>query len=1233
MTDKKQNGQIMIQHKWKALLPLFFLFLNTLACTRPEAIPTPDEDTRDIKDVFLPGTTDNLYGINKFQVIDLPSDQLEENQLEGNSIRIKTASEGKPAKVSSSIKNNVIKVSFKNQYQFLDYEVLDTEQTDAQKLLIDLLGKVENFKGFPDTEYHIVPHITDNYLILYRLGEKSTIPYDELHLSLKAGEQIATPLVGYPIKYCQPEKVLNINNEETGQNRPRCEGVDRQIATYIRLVKDSKKVFTYKPKVDVFPRDFFDGKWFFATSVVKATQDAETGSQEGLGTHTFKSANLVEFQKNRGHLSVVDASGYEIEEKDKVEGFNLPVEWKEYEIDRDSEELIKSFSEIEREKTEDIDRPYFKVLFNQQLESLVIEDDYWSFTIKNIKIDDNQPQNVWLKYAFKKEVPNKNYVEKRWFEKDSSLYFPVYHTIRKYYEEQGIHTEEELTRFHRVTRFDPLYKKNTTQVIKWYFSKQTPQDNYVRDFGRQAVQLWNKAFQEAAKGSDYKIEIVLDDKNDKELGDIRYNIINLMHSPGQKAQLVGYGPNISNPITGETLSATANVWLNQIINYYITMTRRYIRHHVWPSAWEILPNSPGPTTFLSEKIQKMCPLVTTFIEQNKGTKFYPEKSVLKDKEITEECAYKLSRSNILSTLLHEMGHGFSYRHVFSASADKNNHYKSYDEIKNIFGENILEDESTPSHPQPAQFSSVMDYGSYEVPTLTVPGKYDIAITRFVYFDKVELEDGQLLEVPAGADSSPNSPQKSIEDIAKEKNVKLKQYKVCGGKDYYVTNSDINVNDPLCSRYDYGTSPLDITNNIISNFLNNWISGHRRHDSSDTLVSYPPVLLPITADNTTILKLLKKWIELRNKLFIAQNKKITDYSFLIEADVQAYKDLIQSEVKRNPEFRAYYEVRQAIFNYYKKMLFMPIKQCIYQKSDGSWKAIALDFIEQQIEGQYAENSGELFISCQSPVVQKWVEKNINGQFVSEVGYFTDHKTYFLNDTTEKTPQDLTLFTDTFWRSLSLYSLIDLPGAPSAMIFLLTEPDLARELIFSLEKDIMEGADLNPYLDKEFNLPRLPYYIFGINVLSTKTNILETITSLYSVYHTDISKRYNYFSSWLSKSDLIETVKTQPLGKHNQTIFNDIYKEYIKTNKEPTEEQDFHNFYNYIFNHPTLFKRQDSKVFIPYSMDNFYARLFKKYNTYKKCIENTRTVGVYFCKDKIEKEYYIDYIDFIIEKISS
>ena len=1238
MTNKNQNGQTqnrqtMIQHKWKALLPLFFLLLNTLACTRPEKTPTPEEDTRDIKDVFLPGTTDNLYGISKFQVIDLPSDQLKETQLEGKSVRIKTASEGEEAKVSSSIKNTVIKVSFKNQYQFLDYEILDTEQTDAQKLLVDLLGKVENFKGFPDTVYHIVPHITNNYLILYRLGEKSSIPYDELHVSLKAGEQTATPLVGYPIKYCQAEKVLNINNEETGQNRPKCEGVDRKKATYIRLYKDSKKVFTYKPKVDVFPQGFFDGKWFYATSVVKATQDIKTGYQQGLGTHSFKSAHLVEFQKNINHLSVLDANGNEINEKDKIEGLKLPVEWKEYTMDRDSEELIKSFSEIEREKTEDIDRPFFKILFDQQLESLEIEDDYLSFTIKNIKIEQGQSKNVWIKYAFKKEVPNKNYVEKRWFEKDSSLYFPVYHTIRKYYEDQSVHTPEELIRFHRVTRFDPLYKKNTTQVITWYFSKQTPKDDYVRDFGRQAVQLWNKAFQEAGKGSDYKIEIVLDESEEKELGDIRYNIINLMYSPGQKEQLIGLGPNISNPITGETLSATANVWLNQIIHYYIIMIRRYIRHHIWPSAWEILPNSPGPTTFLSEKIQKMCPLVTTFIEQNRGTKFHPETSVLKDKEITEACAYKLSRSNILSTLLHEIGHCFSYRHVFSASADKDNHYTSYDEIKKIFGTDlVLEDDNTPSHPQPAQFSSVMDYGSNGSPMLSVPGKYDIAVTRFVYFDKVELEDGQLLTVPAGADSSPNNPQKSIQDIAKEKNVKVKKYKVCGGKDYHVTNSDINVNDPFCSRFDYGTSPLDITNNIISNSLNNWISGHRRHDSANTLVAYPPVLRPRTTNNVTILTLLNKWIELRNKLFNERNEKITNYSFLKEADVQKYKDLIQSEVKRNSEFRAYYEVRQTVFNYYKKMLFMPIKQCIYKKPDGSWKSIALEFIEQQIERQYAENSGELFISCQSPVVQKWAKKNINGQFISEVGYFLNHKTYFLNDTTGKIPQDLTLFNDIFWRSLAIYSLIDFPTAPSTMILLLTEPDLARELIFSLEKDIMEGADLNPYLDKEFNLPRLPYYIFGLNVLFTKATILEAITSLYSVYHTDISKRYNYFSSWLSKSDLIETVKTQPLGKHNQTIFNDIYKEYIKTNKEPTEEQDFHNFYDYIFNHPAIFRTPDNRVLVPFSIDNFYARLFKKYNTYKKCIENARTVGVYFCKDKIEKEYYIHYIDFIIENIS-
>ena len=105
--------------------------------------------------------------------------------------------------------------------------------------------------------------------------------------------------------------------------------------------------------------------------------------------------------------------------------------------------------------------------------------------------------------------------------------------------------------------------------------------------------------------------------------------------------------------------------------------------------------------------------------------------------MVQDCAWKLAIPKILQVNLHEMGHGFGLRHLFSASADKANYYEDYDEIRELFGDEIIEDVSE-SYTEPAQYSAVMDYTAQQYPKLTVPGKYEIAAIRFIYFDKVKL---------------------------------------------------------------------------------------------------------------------------------------------------------------------------------------------------------------------------------------------------------------------------------------------------------------------------------------------------------------------------------------------------------------------------------------------------------------------------------------------------------------
>ena len=223
-------------------------------------------------------------------------------------LRIKTVSEGEEVKNSISQAGTFIdpqsQISFINQYYRLDYNLLDVNlpdqvdlkavKEDPKKLLAFLLGKVDKFYGFPETDYYIVPHLEGNYLVLYRLGLPDTIPYDQLPLARRVGDFLATPLVGYLIDYCVPEHKEDDYGHLSDLIVPNCEGIAAESARYIQFKTGGKKLFQYEEKWDLFPEDFFNGEWFYLRTVIEAGEkDASS-----IGHQPFDPAHLVEFRKD-----------------------------------------------------------------------------------------------------------------------------------------------------------------------------------------------------------------------------------------------------------------------------------------------------------------------------------------------------------------------------------------------------------------------------------------------------------------------------------------------------------------------------------------------------------------------------------------------------------------------------------------------------------------------------------------------------------------------------------------------------------------------------------------------------------------------------------------------------------------------------------------------------------------------------------------------------------------------
>ena len=189
------------------------------------------------------------------------------------------------------------------------------------------------------------------------MSELEKVPYIEKPLAIPFGNKVATPILGYPVVYCIAEQEETRYREKTGEYERECKGISKTAAKYISLDTTNKKVFKYRPKNDHFPQDFFKGQWLFSKTIIKSSGDVSTGFHQ-----SFRSANLVEFEPTPNSLQVVDTKQYEnaLEEKDRIVDLSIPVEWKEYEVDRDSGVINRGiFREREDTDKPDIKRSYF----------------------------------------------------------------------------------------------------------------------------------------------------------------------------------------------------------------------------------------------------------------------------------------------------------------------------------------------------------------------------------------------------------------------------------------------------------------------------------------------------------------------------------------------------------------------------------------------------------------------------------------------------------------------------------------------------------------------------------------------------------------------------------------------------------------------------------------------------------------------------------------------------------
>lgn len=460
-----------------------------------------------------------------------------------------------------------------------------------------LLGDVP-LVARPNTEYEVQYRLTDKYLKVYLIGRAEDIPFTQHPNSEKLDDgRLALPIVGYPVEYYHVENQLNSDREKT-QTLIQVPESDPARATHVKVLYRSREVFQSVTKIDVYPANLFDGTWYYAETVVDTSIDQTTGIGATKSVDSSLSqATKIRFIKTGNSLRGVNVTIAKNIKQDEINYstvIELPVEWKEFRTRRAGTD--NSLSEEIVEDTPWNQRPYMQVKFDQiktlsteAKKRLDEEDDFGSSfkldvfensKLVDIEIDDNyigftifrMSQGVRVKYSFLR-VPEKNDYESRRYFKSDMKKFGFFRTVIPEVITWKMRRQEDIEKNFQISRFNPKHD------IVFRFAKGTPER--LKHIGREAVAAWDQAFQLAG----VKAHVVLNEPRtegsarDVSLGDLRYNVINLIES-ASGSNLFGFGPSIADSDTGEIISATANVHVTSIKEQVIDSIRDYIAHEL-----------------------------------------------------------------------------------------------------------------------------------------------------------------------------------------------------------------------------------------------------------------------------------------------------------------------------------------------------------------------------------------------------------------------------------------------------------------------------------------------------------------------------------------------------------------------------------------------------------------------------------------------------------------------------
>ena len=1146
---------------------------------------------------------------------------------------------------------------FINQVYRASYQILQQEgDAEHYSFLTDLfpLGKDFNasFKeGSQKTRYHIIFKVEGNYLVLYKASkdlkdipyiERSSMPFDRKVGKYQPDENgfYKVPFLGWLIEHCTTDYDYADTGERLSIKIPVCGSSNDRAKSgkYIKIDSSVPELYSYQVKKDLFPTDYFDGEWFFSSGRIEGP-----ASIEDIIAPT--EAYFVTLDKQKNSLLAIDQSGDIISGSDKrvLNTSSFPVKWVEYEPDKIGAKVFKSFGEKLKENREDeintsfmlFDFDNFSIEVGGNKEKaevieLLISDNYFSFVAKanwtpvdsmgkKEKDNEGNPIKYSVRYRFSLLrvgfLDQKGFKPKKLFSEDDEHIFGTLFVTPQDIRTLGDVSLSDSIEHIRSIRFNTSLnteeeKRSKTKVIKWYFSKNSTKDQKYRDIAHRAIEIYNRAFEIITADSNQKIKVELagDIKDDKELGDMRYNIINLVQTDqiGRDGSLFGIAPSYVHSNTGQIIGTTSNVIVHTIEDIYINKVWEYVRYEIFYKDAKKESNETFKThlvtPYFASRItaEPDCKPVMDFIKETKEQKNLPPDTELNDKELRIKCGKKLAENKILSTLLHELGHNFGLGHNFKGSIDKANYYKDIKELRALFP-------TVPENTVISKSSTVMEYlPPVGVPLVVYLGKYDLAALRYIYMDQVEKksssdeDDVEFLSLDIPKDPDKQTP---IPDDIKSQ---MKPYQHCSTYVAFVTrlNEDFH-----CVPHDYGSNPTETVQFFIDQLKRTFNFLRYRYDTNRL---YDKLFFSKVINNGRLIKEIelfyKEWIKLRNKYLSVASPDILTYDVSDPDSTHKYTEIINNGLNdlKGSDYALYYPVRELISDFLMDFLFLESMQCLIKDRNlNTERFINLNFVTIVLE-----SSGNPFYvkDCYSPDIKSFFESQ-NYELIGQKGFesFTYYENLLSSNQANK-KWNIDPIGNILINNLNEKDKNNIPERTKYLLFTY-EPDLLHKFRLRLENNLLD--DKNGFSPMEFlkdtilyeNLIRIFLEIRNVKRYIGQKNINYL---LYRKFEYGFeSNSFNHFVA----RPLLQGIPIEVVAEKIPFLKDAYYQYRDFLNKDQLTPQEILSFRKWMCAHldKVLCSKEEGSITVPFNSENFSAKLIKKYNDLKSRVIKLQKKG--------------------------